>query len=70
MKKNVKKLKLHRETLRALDGRRLQQAAGGGTDSDCMCTDYSAVCPTHDTDVYSCDPNCPQTFPTAGSCNC
>jgi len=57
MKKRIAKLRLNRETLRALDGSRLQKAAGGGTGSDCMCAD-SVDCPTRDPDVYSCTPDC------------
>ena len=35
MKKKDQKLKLHRETLRALSGERLQGVAGGGTVGNC-----------------------------------
>lgn len=73
MKKRIAKLRLNRETLRALDGNRLSQVAGGKTESDCMCTD-SITCQSCnascDSDCFSCQPNCVDPFPTAGSCRC
>jgi hypothetical protein len=43
MKKQLKKLRLHRETLRHLQGRELIRAAGGGDtfeiETGCACTD-------------------------------
>ena len=44
MKKQIKKLSLHRETLRHLEGKALPAIIGGNTNSDCYC---SVGCDTH-----------------------
>jgi hypothetical protein len=53
MKKRIKKLALTRETLRALDAARLQEAAGG----------FSAVCPETVTCADTCPRSCNGTCP-------
>jgi hypothetical protein len=66
VKKNLKKLSLHRETLRVLSGAHLRVAAGGTFDADggfklppptsqatCPCTDYFSCSLTY----------CPQPAP-------
>jgi hypothetical protein len=37
MKKRMKKLALHRETLRSLQGSETQEVAGGSGDTSCQC---------------------------------
>jgi hypothetical protein len=53
MKKHVKKLTLHRETLRTLGGD-LRGVAGGGTfDTSCRCEVATGCdCPTNSPDCY------------------
>lgn len=76
MKRSVSKLRLSRETLRALDGSRLSRVAGGQTNpSDCaaLCTADCAYSldPSCPTDCFTCGTNCVNGGPpTAGSCAC
>ena len=61
MKKNLKKLALHRETLRALEEGAIQEAVGGvsartcGSPCSAACTVYPCASPS---DACSFSPNC------------
>lgn len=44
MKKSIKKLRLHRETLRSLTDRSLEKAAGGVSDAGTLCASDCGTC--------------------------
>jgi hypothetical protein len=64
MKKSLKRLSLHRETLRSLQGGEMEQVAGG-SDTSLACIEYTGCCAgtQGNTDCY------PRTF-CLGTCSC
>jgi hypothetical protein len=54
MKKGIRKLSLHRETLRALTDEALQEAGGGATVRGCASASFCYVCPTTPANTCGC----------------
>lgn len=54
MKKGLRKLSLHRETLHALTAEALQNAAGGITVRGCASASFCHVCPTTPANTCGC----------------
>ena len=51
MKRQVRKLRLNKETIRRLTDQELKGVAGGATNHTCSCT---CACPTSDPDCTDC----------------